>query len=117
MRHRVAGNKLGRTASERRALMRGLAIGIIRSGKVCTTEAKAKALRPFIERLVSRARTDTLANRRVIASRIPNPAAVKKLFAEIAPRYLDRKGGYTRIIKISGFRRGDATRLAEVQWV
>ena len=117
MRHQVRGNKLGRTASERRALMRGLAMGLIRSGKVRTTEAKAKALRPFIEPLVTRAKTDTLSNRRIIASRIPHPATVKKLFNEIGPRYADRRGGYTRIIKISGFRRGDATRLAEVQWV
>ena len=117
MRHRVAGNKLGRTGSERRALMRGLVLGLIKSGTVRTTEAKAKALRPVVERLVTRARKDTLANRRLVAARLPHPAAVKKLFAEIAPRYAGRPGGYTRIVKISGFRRGDATRLAEVQWV
>ncbi len=117
MRHNVAGNKLGRLQSERRALLRNLAISLIQHGKVRTTDAKAKALRPFVERLVTRARKDTLSNRRLIASRIPNPPAVKKLFAEYGPRYAERKGGYTRIVKVSGFRRGDATTVAEVQWV
>lgn len=117
MRHRIEGNKLGRNQAERRALMRGLAIGLIRDGKVRTTKAKAKALRPFIEPLVSRARKDTLANRRLVAARLNSPIAVKKLFADYGPKYTERAGGYTRVIKISGFRRGDATELAEVQWV
>lgn len=117
MRHRIEGNRLGRTQSERRALMRGLAIGLITSGKIRTTTAKAKALRPFIEPLVSRARRDTLTNRRVVASRLNDPKAVKKLFADYGPRYVERNGGYTRVIKLSGFRRGDAAELAEVQWV
>jgi len=117
MRHKIEGNRLGRTASERRALMRGLACGLIEHGKVRTTTAKAKALRPFIEPLVSRARKDSVANRRIIAARLHSVDAVKKLFADYAPRYVERPGGYTRIIKVSGFRRGDATELAEVQWV
>lgn len=117
MRHRVRGSKLGRTQSERKALMRGLAISLIEHGKIRTTVAKAKALRPFIEPLVTRAKEDTLSNRRVIASRIPNKDAVRKLFGEYGPRYEGRPGGYVRIIKVSGFQRGDGTRQAEVHWV
>lgn len=117
MRHRVRGNALGRTQSERKALLRGLALSLINYGKVRTTEAKARALRPFVEPLVTRAKSDTVANRRLIAARIANPAAVKKLFAEVGPRFAERKGGYTRLIKISGLRRGDAAQVAEVQWV
>ncbi|MEK8022301.1 MAG: 50S ribosomal protein L17 [Candidatus Hydrogenedentota bacterium] len=117
MRHQIRGNALGRTQSERRALMRGLAIGLITHGKVRTTVAKAKALRPFIEPLVTRAKKDTLSNRRIIASRIPNPGVVKKLFADYGPRYAARSGGYTRVIKVSGFRRGDSAEVAEVRWV
>lgn len=117
MRHKVEGNPLGRMGNERRALMRNMAIALIGRGCIRTTRAKAKALRPFIEPLVTRAKVDSLANRRVIASRLPHPASVKKLFSDYGPRYVDRKGGYTRIIKVSGFRRGDATVMAEVQWV
>lgn len=117
MRHRVRGNRLGRTRSEKRALMRGLAIALINHGKVRTTRARAKELRPFVEPLVTRAKTDSVANRRVIASRIPNPGVVKQLFSEFGPRYKERNGGYLRIVKISGFRRGDGTSEAEVQWV
>jgi large subunit ribosomal protein L17 len=117
MRHRVKGNELGRTQSERKALLRGLAIGLIAHGKVRTTTAKAKALRPFVEPLITRAKTDTVANRRVIAARLANPTAVKKLFSELGPRFAARNGGYTRVIKVSGTRRGDAATVAEVQWV
>lgn len=117
MRHKVEGNKLGRLQSERKSLLRNLAISLIQHGRIRTTQAKARALRPFVEPLVTRAKVDSLANRRVIASRLPNPGAVKKLFADYGPRYADRKGGYLRIVKVSGFRRGDATVLAEVQWV
>lgn len=117
MRHGVKIRELSRYGDERKALLKGLALSLIMHGKVRTTVAKAKALRPFIEPLVTRAKKNTLANRRLIASRLPHPAAVKKLFAEYGPRYADRKGGYTRVIKVSGFQRGDGTRLAEVQWV
>lgn len=117
MRHRVAGNRLGRLQSERRALLKGLAIDLILRSKVRTTDAKAKALKPFVERLVTKARKDSLSNRRLVASRIPHPSAVKKLFSEIAPKYIDRSGGYLRIVKVSGFRRGDASSLSEVQWI
>ncbi|HBW46646.1 TPA: 50S ribosomal protein L17 [bacterium] len=117
MRHRVRGNNLGRMGSERKALLKGMAIDLIIHGKIRTTDAKAKALRPYVERLVTIARKDTLSNRRLIASRLNNPNGVKVLFKTIAPRYAERKGGYLRLIKISGFQRGDATRLSELQWV
>ncbi len=118
MMHRVKGNRLGRLSNHRRALLRNLAKSMVLDGTIRTTEAKAKALRPFLEKLVTRAKTDSLANRRVIAARLGPSCvgAVKKIFSEIGPRYKERKGGYLRIIKISGFRRGDGTRQAQVLW-
>lgn len=117
MRHRNSVNKLGRTQSERRALMRSLALSVITKGAIRTTVPKAKALRTFLEPLVTKAKIDSLSNRRHIASRIPNKNAVKSLFQEYGPRYSSRSGGYLRIVKISGHRKGDGTVLAEVQWV
>lgn len=82
--------------------MRGLALSLIEHGKIKTTEAKAKELRPYIERLITQGKTDTVASRRLIASKLGEPAAasVKKLFTEIATKYTDRNGGYTRIVKL-----------------
>ena len=99
------GNKLrtlGRSRSQRTALIRGLAVSLIRDGKIKTTEAKAKELRPFIERLISHGKKNTVAARRIVASRLGEPAdiVISKLFADIAPKYTTRAGGYTRIIKM-----------------
>lgn len=117
MRHRRRGNRLSRLSNHRRATLRNLARALILEGRIRTTEAKAKALRPFLEPLVSFAKEDTLANRRLVARRFGNdPEAVKRLFEDVAPRYKDRPGGYFRIVKLAGFRRGDAARRAEVLW-
>lgn len=120
MRHRASGKHLGRTPSHRRALRRNLAASLFQHGAIRTTEAKAKDLRRFVERLITIARQDTLhARRRVIAllqdraiandeGEPEDQTVVQKLFDEIAPRYVDRPGGYTRIIRLSDRRIGDA---------
>lgn len=102
MRHHNQNRTFGRSRSQRTALMRGLAISLIEHGKIKTTEAKAKELRPYIETLITRGKTDSVASRRLAASKLgePDNAIVQKLFSEIAKKYADRNGGYTRIIKI-----------------
>ena len=99
MRHRVGGNKLGRTPSHRKALLRNLVTALFKNGRIVTTPAKAKAVRPLAEKLITSARTGTLAARRRALSVIFEKDVVRRLFDEIAPRYVDRPGGYTRIIK------------------
>ncbi|RMH55801.1 MAG: 50S ribosomal protein L17 [Candidatus Hydrogenedentota bacterium] len=117
MKHRIKHRKLNRLVRERKALMKGLAIRLIEKGRVRTTVARAKELRKFVEPLVTRAKVDTVANRRLVASRLPHKPSVRKLFEDYgAKRFSDRPGGYLRVIKISGFRTGDAARMAEVRW-
>jgi len=100
MRHSHKGRSFNRPKNQRTALVRSLARSLIIHEGISTTEAKAKELRPFIEKLISHGRTDTVANRRLVASSLGNDAAVvKKVFADIAPRYANRPGGYTRIVK------------------
>jgi large subunit ribosomal protein L17 len=102
MRHSHKGRSFGRDHAEREALLRGLAKSLIIHERISTTEAKAKELRPIIEKLITASRVNSVANRRLVASRLGNDdEVVKKLFTAIAPRYLDRQGGYTRIIKRS----------------
>ena len=102
MRHGNQNRKFGRSRDQRTALMRGLAISLITEGKIKTTEAKAKELASFADRLVTYAKENTLASRRRAASVLgePSDVIIKKLFDEIAPNYKDRNGGYTRIIKM-----------------
>ncbi len=116
MRHRVRGRKLNRTASHRLATFRALATAIIREKKIRTTVAKAKELRGFVEPLVSRAKVDTVANRRHIARFIQDKEVLKELFSEIIPKIGDRPGGYTRVVKL-GRRRGDAAEMAIIEFV
>ncbi len=128
MRHRKAGRKLGRNASHRLALFRNLAMALIRHERIITTVAKAKAVRPFVEKLITLAKQGDLHARRLALSRL-GPSAnaevkpgndkdadertvLAKLFAEIGPRFADRSGGYTRIIKRHQRRLGDAGRTA-----
>lgn len=99
MAHQVKGRKLGRSKDQRTALLKSLIRSLIIHERISTTEAKAKEMRPLMEKLITRARIDTVANRRLAAARIGDAAAVKKLFTAIAPRYEGRTGGYTRIIK------------------
>lgn len=102
MRHANQQRTLSRSRDQRAALLRGLAVSLIRDEKIVTTEAKAKELRPFIERLVTFGKRETIAARRTVASRLgePTDAIIKKLFDTIAPKYKERTGGYTRIIKM-----------------
>jgi large subunit ribosomal protein L17 len=112
MRHRKAGRILGRNASHRLALLRNLSIALIEHERIITTVAKAKELRPFIEKLVTLAKKGTLHTRRLALSRLPDKNAVAKLFKEIGPRFADRPGGYTRILKRHERRLGDAGETA-----
>lgn len=101
MRHHSNNRTLSRTRRGRTALLRGLAISLIEHGRITTTEAKAKELRPFIERLVTYGKKDSIAARRAAATKLgePKAAVVNKLFSDIAKKYADRDGGYTRVIK------------------
>ncbi len=102
MQHSKNKRTLGRSRSQRTALIRGLAIALIENGKIVTTTAKAKELQPFAERLVTYGKEGTVAARRLAATKLGEPQAViiKKLFDEVAPTYAERTGGYTRIIKM-----------------
>lgn len=116
MRHRRAGRKFGRNTNQRKALFRGLAASLILNDRISTTEAKAKNIRPMVEKLVTIAREDTEHHRRLVMARIGSEAATRKLFDVIAPRFEDQNGGYTRIYKI-GRRRGDAASMALIEFV
>lgn len=116
MRHRKKGRKLNRTASHRRATLRNMATSLFRHGKIETTTAKAKELRPYAERLITLARRGDLHARRQAASRIRERDVLGILFDEIGPRFKDRPGGYTRILKL-GTRKGDAAEMALIQLV
>ena len=106
--------KLGRTADHRKALLRNLATEVVMRGKIETTEKKAMELRNVVDSLITVAKKDTLAARRQAAAYLYKDEAVKKLVAEIAPKYADRKGGYTRVTK-TGIRKGDHAPLATIE--
>ena len=117
MRHHNRVRKFGRTKNQKRALLSSLALNLIVREKIKTTEPKAKELRPFIEKLVTRAKNDTVANRRLIVSKLSNrDKEAKKLFEVIAPKYADQKGGYTRILKL-GARKSDGANMAIIEFV
>lgn len=116
MRHRKAGRQLRRTSEQKLALMRNLATSLIESGAIVTTEAKAKELRPFVEKLITKARTGTLHSRRLAGRHIQKREAADKLFQEIGPRFAKRPGGYTRILK-TGHRKGDGAEMARIELV
>src|SRR5437870_13737691 len=115
MRHRKAGRQLGRNASHRLALMRNLTRALIEHGRIITTVEKAKEVRPFVEKLITLAKKGNLHARRLALSRLPDRAAIAKLFSEIGPRFEDRPGGYTRIIKRHERRLGDAGKTAYLE--
>jgi len=116
MRHMRTGRKLSRRKAHRTAMLANLACSIIKHESVRTTEAKAKEVRPFIERMITFARRGDLHARRIVLSRLHDSEAVKKLFDKIGPRFVDRMGGYTRILKL-GFRLGDNSHMALIQLV
>lgn len=107
----------GRPSNQRRALLRSLARSLVLHERIATTEAKAKALRPFIERLITYAKKNTLASRRFAQSKLGYKKATKKLFDSIGPRYANRNGGYTRVVKRSRRGPGDARKLAYIAFV
>src|SRR5712691_9038899 len=115
MRHLNSGRKLNRSSSHRKALLRNLATALIHHERIRTTDAKAKELRRFADRLVSLGKQATLHARRRAFDRIRDREAVSKLFEEIAPRFRDRPGGYTRITKI-GVRHGDVAPISMIEW-
>ena len=112
MRHLKAGRKLGRNASHRLALMRNLTRALVEHERIITTVEKAKEARRFVEKLITLAKKGTLHARRLALARLPDRNTVTKLFDEIAPRFKDRPGGYTRVIKRSQRRLGDAGKTA-----
>lgn len=116
MRHRKSKYYLGRKASHRRAMFRNMVVSVILHEQITTTCIKAKAMRPFLEKMISLAakRGDTLANRRRALKLLPNQAAVCKLFGELSVRYAARPGGYCRILKRSQLR-ADSTKMATIQ--
>jgi len=116
MRHKKAGRKLGRNPAQRKALFRQLAISMILHERITTTEAKAKSIRPIVEKLVTIARDDSHAHRHLIMTKIDHQLATAKLFEVIAPRYESVPGGYTRISKLEP-RRGDAAPMALIEFV
>lgn len=116
MRHRKSGRHLNRTSSHRQAMFRNMAASLIEHEVIKTTLPKAKELRRVAEPLITLAKEDSVANRRLAFSRTRNKAAVGKLFSELGPRYEDRPGGYTRILK-AGFRAGDAAPMAYIELV
>jgi large subunit ribosomal protein L17 len=116
MRHRVAGRKLQRTSSHRQAMFRNMAASLIKHEQITTTTAKAKELRPYVEKLVTLAKKGGLSNRRLAHARIMDEVQERKLFEVIGPRYANRNGGYTRVIK-AGIRISDASPIAIIEFV
>ncbi|MBZ0115041.1 MAG: 50S ribosomal protein L17 [Thermoanaerobaculia bacterium] len=116
MRHNVKGRKLGRTTEHRKAMFRNQICSLVLHGRIRTTLAKAKELRPIAEKMVTKSRKDDIAARRLVRRWISDRTIVKKLFDEVTPRFLDRPGGYTRVIKL-GPRQGDGAEMALLEWV
>ena len=116
MRHKSGGRKLQRTSAHRTALFRNMSASLIKHEQITTTVAKAKELRPYVEKLVTLAKRGGLANRRLAQSRLLDETQLKKLFDVLAERYSDREGGYTRIIK-AGIRGSDAAPMAVIELV
>lgn len=116
MRHRKKGKKIGRTGPHRKRTLQALSNALIENKRITTTVAKAKALRPFVEPLITRAKEDTEHNRRQVFRHLQNKESITELFGEVAERVGDRPGGYTRIIRL-GQRSGDGAELAMVELV
>jgi large subunit ribosomal protein L17 len=116
MRHRVKGRRLKRTSEQKTALMRSLAQALIERGAIETTEARAKELRPFVEKLITKAKSGTLHDRRLAGRHVQKRELNDKLFTEIGPKFASRAGGYTRILKV-GHRKGDGAEMARIELV
>jgi len=116
VRHRKAGVKLKRDISARRALLRGLVTNVIQDERITTTVPKAKAAKPLVEKMITLAKEDSLHARRQAAAFLIGPEAVKKLFDKLGPRFNQREGGYTRIVRL-GWRKGDGAETAKLELV
>ena len=116
MRHGIHGRKLSRKSQHRKALFRNMSAALIKHEQITTTVAKAKELRPYVEKLITLAKRGGLSNRRLAQSRLMDETQLKKLFDVLADRYSDREGGYTRIIK-AGYRASDAAPIAIIELV
>ncbi|MBU1037300.1 50S ribosomal protein L17 [Patescibacteria group bacterium] len=116
MRHRKKKKILDRPKASRQALLKNLACQLILYEKIKTTEAKAKTLRPFVEKIITRSKNNTLANYREILKLLPIKSAVKKSFEVLGPRYKERKGGYLRIVKLNQ-RQGDAAKMVQIEFI
>ncbi len=116
MRHRVSGRKLGRTTSHRRAMFRNQLASLIEHERIRTTVPKAKELRPLAEKMITQGKRGTLHARRLVRRWVDDRSLIKKLFDDIAPRFAERPGGYTRIVKL-GPRLGDAAEMAILELV
>lgn len=116
MKHKFGNPKLGMSSLRRMSILRNLSISLVNSGRVKTTLHRAKSLRPFLEKLVTKSSTSSLSCRRLLLSRLRNKEAVSKLISEIGPKYAQRQGGYTRILKI-GNRIGDNAPMALIEFV
>lgn len=116
MRHHNQNRTFGRPRNQRTALLRGLAISLIEHESIKTTEAKAKELRPYVEKLITKGKNDTVSSRRLVMSTLgePKDAVVKKIFSDLAKRYAERKGGYTRIIKLGDTKAGRSEACIEL---
>jgi len=117
MRHQRRKYKIGTTPSHRKSLMRNLAIEVIDHGQIKTTHAKCKAIKPFVEKLITIAKEDSIANRRLAFRKLNNHLAVKKLFSDVGPKFKDRNGGYTRILKMADGRVGDNASMSYIALV
>ncbi len=116
MRHRKAGRKLGRTTSHRKAMLRNIVTSFIKHEKIVTTDAKAKELRKIAEKIITLGKRDSLHARRQVLSFIRERTVVKKLFEELSPRYSEKDGGYSRIVKV-GYRAGDNAPMSVIELI
>ena len=116
MKHRIGFNRLERKAAHRKSLHRNMVTSLIKYERITTTKSKALEIRRTAEKLVTRAKEDSVHNRRIVAEKIPDPEMLVKLFKEIAPRMKERNGGYTRILKI-GARQGDGAQMVILEFV
>lgn len=116
MRHLISGHKLGRNPAHRRATLRNLVTNLVEKERIQTTLLRAKAARPLAERMITLGKRDSLHSRRQAAAFLMTPGATKKLFADLAPRFADRNGGYTRIVR-TGWRIGDGAELAILEFI
>lgn len=114
MRHRAKGRQLSRTSTHKRAMLNNMATSLFEHGRIITTEAKAKELRPFAEKLITLARRGDLHARRLVERKIKSREVLSRLFSEIGPRFAARPGGYTRILKL-GHRPGDGADVARIE--